>query len=199
VAQPESVAKRPVGRPPKSHPLTSAPKPLVDAVAVTDFGGVEESSAFLHEAERDYTYVNGFSELKRQQDLAKVEVRDGLRKPKDVPILPVNLHWVRCAGSYEKTGSYKSKGYRAVTQADLDANHTWLTGLPPGAKMNAAGEIVAAAGDVVLMVADRETAARNALRKQQRAQAMTDAVGTEQEGFVRVGTTTGANPTITTE
>lgn len=178
----------------------SAPRPLVDAITVTDFGGIEETSAFRDDAQNDYTYVRGFSDLRRAQDLAKIEVRDGLRKAKDVPILPVNCRWVRCAGSYTKTGSTKAQGYRAVTKNDLDAKHDWLTGLPPGAQLNPAGEITTAAGDLVLMVADGETAARNAIRKQRKATAMAEAVGAEDQGFMAVGNKMkGVNPTITAQ
>lgn len=176
----------------------SAPRPLVDAIAVTDFGGLEDMEAFRNEAQNDYTYVSGFSDLRRAQDIAKAEVVKGDRKAKDVPTLPVNLRWVRCTGSYAKTGNSRAAGYRAVSKADLEAKHNWLTGMPPGAQFNPAGEITTAAGDLVLMVADRETAARNAIRKQERAKAMTDAVGLEHDGFMNVGKNMkGANPTIT--
>lgn len=178
----------------------SAQRPLVDAIAVTDFGGIEDLAAFRNEAENDYTYVPGFSDLRRAQDIAKSEVARGERKAKDVPTLPVNLRWARATGSYNKLGSAKASGGRAVTKADLDGKPAWLTALPPGAQISPSGEITTAAGDAVLMVWDRESAARNAIRKQEKAAAMADAVGSDQEGFVSVaGKLKGVNPTITKE
>lgn len=173
------------------------PRPLVDAVAVTDFGGVEDMTSFRDEAQHDYTYIPGFSDLKRTQDLAKIEVRDGLRKAKDMPTLPVNIRWVRCTGSYAKTAASQIAGYRAVTKADLDAKHDWLTGMPPGAHFSPDGGIVVPASDLQMMVCPAERAAKNAVSKQRKAAAMADAVGAEDQGFMAVaGKMKGVNPTI---
>lgn len=175
----------------------SAPKPLVDAVFVTDFGGIEETSAFRDEADHDYTYVPGFSDLKRAQDLAKAEVVAGKRHAKDIPTLPVNCRWVRAKGSYNKLGSAKTNGYRAATKTDLEGKPAWLTALPPGALISATGEIMSAAGDVMLMVVDAQQAARNSLKVRRRTQAMAEAVGADDDGFMSVGAKMKANPTIT--
>lgn len=177
---------------------TQAPakvRPLVDTVAVTDFGGIEDLAEFRTHAEHDYTYVPGWSELRRTQDLEKSEVVRGERKRQDVSPLPVNVRWVRSEGSYKKLGSSMNNGYRAVTKDDLAAKNPWLTALPPGAQISATGEIKTAAGDATLMVATAQAAARNALRKQHAASAMTNAVEGE---LVKVGDSVkGANPTIT--
>ena len=174
----------------------STPKPLVDAVTVTDFGGIEDSEVFKYQAERDYTYVPGFSDLRRAQDLAKIEVAAGERKAKDVPTLPVNVRWSRCDGNYTKVASAKAQGYRAITKDDLDAKHPWLTELPPGAQIAPTGEIKSAAGDLMLMVADAKTAARNFAKKQRTTAAMAESVGAE--AFTAAGATVrGANPTVT--
>lgn len=173
----------------------SAPKPLVDAVTVTDFGGIEDSEVFKYQAELDYTYVPGFSEMRRRQDREKAEVAAGERKANDVSPMPVNLHWSRCAGSHPKLAAAQAQGYRAITKGDLDAKHPWLTGMPPGARFSPEGEMINAAGDLMLMVTDARTAARNAAKKMQKSLAMAEAVGAE--AFTAAGSTVrGANPTV---
>lgn len=175
-----------------------AKKPLVDAVAVTEFGGIEDLAEFRDEAQHDYTYVPGFSDLRRQRDRELGEVVAGERKAANVSTLPVNLRWVRDTGSYGKTGSARMQGYQAVTKADLDAKPPWLTGMPPGATMGPDGTIRTAAGDLVLMKTTRERAAKNVIRKQRAALAMADAVGADKDGFVATSKgMKGVHPTIT--
>lgn len=175
-----------------------AKKPLVDTMMVTEFGGVEESEVFRQDAGFEYTYVPGYSEKRRQRDAELLEVAHGERKAHDVSSLPVRLHWTRCSGNYTKTASRMANGYRAVTKADLDSKPAWLTAMPPGAKLSPSGEITTAAGDLVLMVADQKTAARNAARVQRRQLAQSAAIGSEADGFLAVGQSVkGARPTIT--
>lgn len=190
------MARRSMARPTSENASAkAAPKPLVDAVTVTDFGGIEDAEVFKYQAERDYTYVPGFSEMKRAQDLAKAEFAAGARQAKDIPTLPVNLRWSRCVGSHPKLADAQAQGYRAVVKGDLDAKHSWLTGLPPGAKYTPSGEIVNAAGDLMLQVADASTAARNAAKKMQKSKSMAEAVGAA--AFTTAGATVrGANPTV---
>lgn len=72
--------------------------PLINTTPPPEFGELKESPEF-HDAagmDRDFSYVPGFSELRRARDVAIAEVRAGRRSAKDVPTLPVNFRWARC-------------------------------------------------------------------------------------------------------
>lgn len=142
-----------------------ADKPLVPSAVLTEFGEVYDSPEFYQSngADKDHTYVPGYSDLRRERALAQARVRRGEIKQSDVPNLPVRLQWVRTLKTNNTPDNTKevqagNDGYRDVTKADI--GQTWLTGLPQGAKVVAGGRIQK--GDVTLMVCDAPKAARNA-------------------------------------
>jgi hypothetical protein len=165
------------------------PKPLVDVNLTTEFGGIEDTAAFKAEGptQNDYTNVPGFSGLRVKRDLDLGAHARGEIKGKDVSILPVNMRWVRTVkggGSdpdQMKIAGAKNQGYRAVTKADLDAKHPWLTAMPPGGALAPDGTIKSAAGDLVLMVIDQQGAAKNAMRKKIATEAMVDGMKVQFE------------------
>lgn len=187
------------------------PKPLVDVNLVSDFGGIEDTDEFKNRgpAQRDYMYVPGFSDMQiaRQEALARLHRHE--IKANEVPILPVNCRWFRTtkgAGNDPdrmRVVHATNSGYRAVTKedlgegAELGKKHAWLTALPPGAQIAADGTIKTAAGDMVLMVASREQAAKNALRKKILTEQQIDGMEFEPQGLMAVGSKVkGANPTV---
>jgi hypothetical protein len=141
-------------------------KPLVPTTIRTEFGDVLESDAFHSAtgAQGDFTYVPGYSELRRARDLAQREINEGKRDAKDMPpALPVRLQWVRTARvsntpDNRKSVEFGNQGYRCVTKADLGT--PWFKAMPDGAIEEAGGEI--RQGDCTLMVVDAPRAARNA-------------------------------------
>ena len=154
-------------------------RPLVPTTIRTEFGDVLDSPEFhdVSGADRDLTYVPGFSDQRRARDLELADVASGklpAHEAKRVP-LSVNVRWVRCTapktGLPDDTKQIMSGnlGYRVVTESMIGKND-WLTKLPPGATIRADGSIIK--GDTMLMVADGATAGRNAARKAARTQRM---------------------------
>lgn len=139
-------------------------KPLVPTAVLTEFGEVYDDPSFYQTngADRDHTYVKGYSDMRRARELAKAAYRRGEIKQSDIPSIPVRLQWVRTLktnGIPDNTKEVQSgnEGYREVTKADL--GQPWFQELPQGAKVVAGGRIQK--GDVSLMVCDAPRAARN--------------------------------------
>ena len=189
---------------------TFKPRPLTDVNLVSEFGGVEDETAFRAEgvAQHDYTYVPGFSEMRYKRDLALTDLARRDIKANEVPILPVNCRWFRTVkgtGSdpdQKRVFAAKNQGYRPVTSADLPVDgkpkHAWLTALPPGAIVAPDGTIKTAAGDNVLMVCDQQTAAKNTIRKKLATEAMVDGMQFGEGSLLKVGEKhKGSDPSIT--
>jgi len=178
--------------------------PLIETVVPPEFGALQEDPRFVAEAgqNRDYSYVPGFSDLRRQRDREIVELKQGKRKSADVSTLPVNMRWARCQNKKgdpdtRKPISHGTRNYRAVTKADL--GQPWFKDMPAGATWQADGTL--RNGDTMLMVVDAAGAARNEFQKRLRTE--TQMRGAEQ-GFVKALegagiATQGAAPTITKE
>ena len=154
-------------RDPKDEAMT---RPLIDTTIRTEFGDVLESAEFydVSAADRDLTYVPGFSDMRRARDLEISAVAQGRKDKRDAKIepLPVNCRWVRATTVRGDPDAGKqitsaNLGYTAVTKKDI--GQPWLTALPPGATLAADGAI--RKGDTVLMVATQKQAARNAAVK----------------------------------
>ena len=142
-----------------------ADKPLIPTMIRTEFGDVLESEAFqaLNGPAGDYTYVPGYSDMRRTRDQQLKEVADGERQSKDVLTLPVRLQWVRHAhysGRPDNTKpiEFGNDKYRAVTTADI--GQPWCTGMPPHATEGPGGQI--RTEDCTLMVIDANGAAQKA-------------------------------------
>ena len=169
------------------------PRQLVDVNLVSEFGGVEDMKEFREDgiSQRDYTYVPGFSDMRVKRDLDLAKLHRNEIRGKDVSTLPVNLRWFRTvkgSGSdpdQMRLAHARNQKYRAVTKADLEAKHPWLTELPPGAQIATDGTIKSAAGDLALHVLDRDSAARIALRRKQNLDESVAGLG----GGVQVGST----------
>jgi hypothetical protein len=185
------------------------PRPLVDVNVVSEFGAFHEAEGTT-EAEslenRDYTYVPGFSNMRKTRDLDLARLHRGEIKGKEVSTLPVNMRWFRTvkgSGSdpdQMRMAAARNNKYRAVTKADLDAKHPWLTELPPGAQIAPDGTIKSAAGDLALYVTDRENAARIAIRRKKNIDESVSAVEMQIGGLGQVGSQhKGANPTVDTK
>lgn len=146
--------------------MTAPRVPLVPSAALSEFGDLKEQAAF-HDPQRqdnDYSYVPGFSEMRRQTAIELAEYQQGLRKKEDVSVLPVNLRWARNQSrggiaDNVKPFSHGRKGYRLATKTDI--GQPWLEKMPGGAQLNADGTI--RNGDTVLMVASTQDAAQNEL------------------------------------
>ena len=145
-------------------------RPLVDTTIRTEFGDVFESPEFydVSGADRDLTYVPGFSDMRRARDLELAAIAAGKKDRRDAKIepLPVNCRWVRATTVRGDPDARKqigagNLGYELVTKQDI--GQPWLKGLPPGATFAADGSV--RKGDTVLMVAPGERAARNAAAK----------------------------------
>jgi hypothetical protein len=140
---------------------------LIETHIAPEFGELTSDPEFKEQGTgRDLTYVPGFSDMRMARDLAVAEVRKGKRDAKDVPTLPVNLHWTRCQRKDGTPDNSKviqagNIGYRAVTKDDI--GQPWLLALPAGAVSAADGTI--RQGDVQLMVATAEVAGKNAFYK----------------------------------
>lgn len=149
-------------------PQTSA-RPLIASAPLSEFGDLYTSEAF-HDPfvmDRDQTYVPGWSELRRARDIALGQYANRAIAASQVPTLPVNLRWARAqskAGAPDsaKQFAHSRKGYR-LANATEDLGQPWLRALPPGAMIQADDTI--RTGDSVLMVADQQSAARNAAIK----------------------------------
>lgn len=142
-----------------------AAKPIIETKVMTEFGEVlEDANFYAPQVGTDHSYVPGYSDLRKARDLAVAESKAGLRKPQDIPTLPVRLQWTRSmrvsGNEPDNTKEIEAgnDGYRVVTKADI--GQEWLKELPPGAKIVAGGAI--RKGDVTLMVCDNKRAARNA-------------------------------------
>lgn len=176
-------------------------KPLVNTEPLDEFGAAHpEDFADPTGQARDLTYVPGFSELRRERDLALVEYAQGVRRGQEVPTLPVNVRGVRVArvkdGTPEgvKIMSARNDGYRPVLQEDV--GQPWFTALPPGARVLPSGEIINAAGDLMYMVAPARRVAANQARKRRAADALTANVGEDTDGLGAVGRKLGVDPSI---
>ncbi len=176
----------------------------LDSIAHTEFGDVLEDASFYEVggADRDRTYVPGFSEMRRNRDIALGDIASGRKSRHEVtvPSLPVNLRWTRThkvgnsAPDSTKQIAAGSSGYRVVN-ADQIGKVPWLTKAPPGSTVDADGAI--RVGDTILMVADAKSAARNVARRQAQTVALTDAVASAQGGLLSVaGRAKGSDPYV---
>lgn len=182
-------------------------RPLVDTTIRTEFGDVLEDASFYEVggADRDNTYVPGFSDMRRARDLALADVAAGRKHAHEVTLeaLPVNLRWARThkvasgAPDGSKQIAHSGLGYRKVTK-DQVGKVPWLTELPAGATINADGSIQK--GDTVLMVADAKNAARNVARRAaQTARTLDDAQAAAGGLLAVAGKAAGVDPYITKE
>jgi hypothetical protein len=153
--------------------------PLLDVTPPPEFGPVHADSRFADPtgADFDHTYVPGFSDLRRERDLAIGEMLQGKRAAKDIKSLPVNLRWVRAqraSGEPDNTKLWTAaqRGYVPVKPEDIGTK-PWLKELPLGAVKDANGMI--RNGDTVLCVAVASDVARNEARKAYRTQSRTAA------------------------
>jgi hypothetical protein len=176
------------------------PKPLVNVNQVCEFGAVADTPGFKEDAgaNRDYTYVPGFSDMRVNRDVDLARLHRNEIKGRDVSILPVNLRWfrtVRGTGSdpdQMRMAHARNLRYRAATKADI--GQPWLTELPPGGQIAPDGTIKSAAGDLALHVIDQQGAARIAMR---RKRAVDESVsGLQEGGLVQMGGRQGADPKI---
>jgi hypothetical protein len=181
-------------------------RPLVPTTIRTEFGEVLEDASFydVGGADRDLTYVPGFSDMRRARDLELAAVASGkkLRHEANIAPLPVNVRWTRTRNTRGEPDGRKqiaagNDGYRAVNKAQI-GKVDWLKELPPGAVIDPDGSI--RKGDTVLMVADGETAKRNAARKAVATQRMSADVGAAAGGLLDIGARTqGVEPYIKKE
>lgn len=177
--------------------------PILQTTPPPEFGDLKETPQFQDATgmDRDFTYVPGFSELRRQRDVAIAEVIAGKRAAKDVPTLPVNFRWARSQNKRGDPDTRKviragNRGYRVVTKDDVGEGKL-LSSLPAGAMVMPDGQI--RQGDTVLMVATAEKAARNEFNRRVRTESMTRGA---VEGFaaaMRTGGVRGASPTVELE
>jgi hypothetical protein len=168
------------------------PKPLVDVNLVTEFGGIEITDEFRNEgvSQGDYSYVPGFSEMRVNRELDLAALHRGEIKGKDVRTLNENLRWVRRTernGNPDNSRVIKAKGdgYRPVVRGD--EGQPYMTRLPPNAYYAADGVVTNSGGDLVLMIADKEHAARNAMRKKILTEEMVDGMEFTSGGLGNVG------------
>lgn len=178
---------------------------LIDANLVTEFGAVEDLESFKADgpAQRDYTYVPGFSEMRVKRDTDLKRLATGEIRAKEVSTLPVNCRWFRNmkgAGSEPdnvRAVYARSSGYRPVTKDDLDKGHPWLTALPPGGMIGPDGSIKSSGGDLGLYVIDQQGAARNAYRRKKLAEDMVDGMEMQSGGLGQVAQAhKGADPVV---
>lgn len=168
-----------------------AKRPIVATGIRTEFGDVQEDAAFFDTAgaDRDLTYVPGFSDMKRARDLELAAVASGAKGKHEANIksLPVNVRWTRVttpkgAPDGMKQISTANLGYKAANKSDIGKE--WLRELPPGAAYTADGSIQK--GDTILMVTDGKTAARNSARKQAATARMIDPSNVGASGLLGV-------------
>lgn len=181
-------------------------RPLVETTLRTEFGDVLEDASFhdVGGADRDLTYVPGFSEMRRARDTVAADVASGKlprHQAKQTP-LPVNLRWVRHTTPRGAPDSMKqigagNLGYRSVTK-DQVGKQPWLKALPPGSVVQADGTILK--GDSMLMVCDGKDAARNAARRQAATARMTQDAAAAAGGLLNIGANKpGLEPFVGTE
>lgn len=180
------------------------PKPLVDAALNTEFGGVEDLDQFKTDgaAQRDYLRVPGFSDMRYKRDTDLSEYYRGEIKGKDVSTLDWNARWfktVKGAGNDPDTSRLvhaKGQGYRVVMWDEI-GKVPWLTEAPPNAIKAPDGSIRISGGDLTLCVADKDAAARNAMRKKIRAEESVDGMQFKDGGLGAVGDKVkGAEPYV---
>lgn len=177
---------------------------LIPTTIRTEFGDVQEDPAFYEVggADRDLTYVPGFSDMRRKRDLTLADVASGKlpRHEAKLAPLPVNVRWTRThtikgAPDGRKQIANGNLGYAAVNK-DQIGKVPWLTELPPGATIDADGSI--RKGDTILMVADAKNAARNVARRQAQTARMSNEVSAAKGGLLDVAKSArGADPYIT--
>lgn len=162
--------------------MTQPTRPLVETRIRTEFGDVLDDPSFydVSGADRDLTFVPGFSDMRRARDLAQAEVAAGkiARHEAKIDPLPVNLYWVRTvkpSGAPDSTKQLDAglAGYKVVHKDEI-GKHEWLKSAPPGCTFDADGSI--RKGDVVLMVVDGKRAARNAAVRAAKTRRLTDEV-----------------------
>ena len=141
--------------------------PVVTAEVINEFGRFE-ADAVMDDGRVDGLWTPGFSDLRHKRDLKLLEFQQGNIKGSEVPVLPVNLRYVRntkvgTQGSPDvRIMQSEGAGYRMVKKEDV--GQEWLTKMPPGAAWAADGTL--RKGDLTLMVCDQKTAARNRFRQQ---------------------------------
>jgi hypothetical protein len=164
-------------------------RPLINTRPVSEFGEFEASEVteLMGGLVEDNTFVPGWSELRRERDIALGEVVQGRRLASDVPALPVNVRLVRRSGASgvfdgKKLMSATNQGYMNITKEHIGQD--WFTAMPPGAKVLEDGSIVNAAGDMQYMYCHGPRAALNLKRKQERTRALADMAGQGVAGGV---------------
>lgn len=180
-------------------------RPLVDTTIRTEFGDVLEDPSFydVAGADRDLTYVPGFSDMRRARDLELAAVASGAKPAHKAHLepLPVNLRWVRHSTVRGEPDARKqitsaNLGYVGVTKGDIGT--PWLRSMPPGTVFGADGTI--RKGDTVLMVATGTQAARNAARKAAQTRRMQETAPAATGGLLHVGgQREGADPYVKQE
>lgn len=178
--------------------------PLLNVTPPPEFGELKETPSFHDHAamDRDFTYVPGFSELRRARDTAIAEVRAGRRSASDVPTLPMNFRWARAQNKKGEPDSRKviragNRGYIAVTK-DQVGEGKLVSSLPAGAFVAADGTV--RQGDTQLMVCTAENAARNAFHQRVATETLTKGAMEGFEAAMRtLPGTRGAAPTVTQE
>lgn len=183
-----------------------AKRPLVNTGIRTEFGDVLETAEFYQAGgqDRDLTYVPGFSDMRRDRDLAISDVASGKVDRRDAKIspLPVNLRWVRAttpkgAPDAMKQIASAQNGYTTVNKSQVGKTE-WLKALPPGATVEADGSI--RKGDLVLMVAEGKQAAKNAARRQAQTNTMVRSAEEAVGGLKALsGAAQGADPFVRQE
>lgn len=181
-------------------------RPLVDTHIRTEFGDVLEDAAFhdVAGADRDMTYVPGFSDMRRAKDLELAGIASGRipRHEAKLAPLPVNLHWTRTAKPSGAPDGAKqigagNAGYRTVHK-DQIGKEAWLKSAPPGSTFDADGSI--RKGDTILMVADGKQAARNSARKAAQTRRLTEDAQSAAGGLLAQKTRfTGVDPFVKKE
>lgn len=186
--------------------MAGTKRPLINTEPVSEFGAaMAEDFKDPGGQNHDLLYVPGYSEMRYQRDVELGEYAQGTRRGQDVSALPGHALWVSVTkGAGDSPSSAKqmravNDGYYAVTQ-EMVGKKPWLTKLPPGAKTLPTGEIVNAAGDLMLMFADAPVARRNQVRKARAAEAQVEAVGGNlgqgAEGLTGAGRQYGIETTV---
>lgn len=179
---------------------------LVPTMIRTEFGDVLDSPEFydVGGADRDLTYVPGFSDMRRTRDLAFADIASGKRQRHEVEVapLPVNCRWTRTTTVKGEPDGRKqiasgNLGYTAVNKTQI-GKVPWLTALPPGATIDPDGAI--RKGDTILMVTDAKNAGRNVARRTAQTQRLGDATASAKGGLMDVGgKTKGVDPYVKKE